>query len=255
MVVNGANATYNGLVTTLQHTVSSNFVLMANYTWSHCIDIADNVGDTEATTVQNPNNIRGDRGDCGYDFRNVFNGVVVASSHFPLTGWRAMVANRWQIAPIVQFMTGAPFTVNSGVDNSLTDTGNDRPNLTGQAPVYTHNKILSGASTNAQFLNAAAFAQNATGTFGDVRRNAFRGPRFLRTDVALSRNFLLHRTLTMHLRLEAYNLLNHPNFATPESDGFIGETTSLTSPNFGEITSTTHNYGARIFQGALKFTF
>ena len=53
-VVTGANASYNGMITTLQHRLSSNFVLISNYTWSHCIDIADNVGDTEAVTVQNP---------------------------------------------------------------------------------------------------------------------------------------------------------------------------------------------------------
>jgi hypothetical protein len=59
----------------------------------------------------------------------------------------------------------------------------------------------------------------------------------------------------MDLRLEAFNLLNHPDFATPESSGYIGQLTSLASPTFGQVTATTNAYGARIFQGAVKITF
>jgi hypothetical protein len=254
-VVTGANASYNGLVTTIQHRLSSRFVFMANYTWSHCIDIADNVGDTEAVTVQNPANIKADRSNCGFDFRHVFNSTLVASSHFSLTGWKAQVINNWEIAPLVHVTDGAPFTVVMGVDNSLTDTLNDRPNLTHPALVYTHAKILSGPSTNAQYVNAAAFTPNAIGTFGNERPNTFRGPKSLQVDSALSRSFALHKRLNLTVRLEAFNVLNHPNFAPPESSGYIGQSTSLTSSTFGQITATTNGYGARVFQGAVKLTF
>jgi Carboxypeptidase regulatory-like domain len=253
-VVTGANASYNGLVTTVQHRLSSNFVLLSNYTWSHCIDIADNVGDTEAVTVQNPSNILGDRANCGFDFRHVFNATLVASSHFSLHGLAGLIVNNWEIAPLLKATGGAPFTVVTGVDNSLTDNLNDRPNLV-STNVYTRNKIQSGQSTNAQYINASAFASNATGTFGDVGRNEFRGPKFLQVDSALSRIFPLHERLALALRLEAFNVLNHPNFATPESSGYIGQSTALVSPTFGQITATTNNYGARIFQGAVKLTF
>ena len=254
-VVTGANASYNGLITTIQHRVSSSFVFLANYTWSHCIDIADNVGDTEAVTVQNPLNLKGDRASCGFDFRHIFNSTVVASSHFALHGWLDQVINRWEIAPLVHFTSGAPFTVVTGVDNSLTDIGNDRPNLTNRAVLYTHAKIRSGDSSNAQYINPAAFTANAIGTFGNSGAFAYRGPKFLQVDSALSRYFPLHETLSLNLRLEAFNVLNHPNFATPGSSGYIGQSTSLVSPTFGQVTATTNNYGARVFQGAVKITF
>jgi hypothetical protein len=255
LAATGANASYNGMIATIQHRLSSSFVFLANYTWSHCIDIAENPGDISTTAVQNPANITGDRASCGFDSRDVFNSSLVASSHFAITGWLAQAVNHWELAPLVHVTNGTPFTVVSGVDNSLTSINNDRPNLVNPAGVYTRNKIMSGKSTNAQYINLSAFAQNPTGTFGNSGRNAFRGPKFLQVDGALSRSFSLHERLEMNLRLEAFNALNHPNFGAPGSGGFAGGSTSLVSSTFGQITSTANGYGARVFQGAVKLTF
>jgi hypothetical protein len=257
-IESGANASYNGMIATIQHRVSSSFVFLANYTWSHCIDIEDDPGDIAGTTVQNPANIRGDRASCGFDFRDVFNTTVVASSHFPLSGWKAQAINSWEIAPLVHITDGAPFNVTTGVDNSLTDTGNDRPNLTNSLDLYTGNKIRSGKSTNAKYINLAAFTANAVGTFGDSGRNAYRGPKLLQVDSALTRSFPLHDRLALNLRLEAFNVLNHPNFAPPGStSGYLGTSQAINSSTFGQVTSTVNGTagGARIFQGAVKLTF
>ena len=258
LISTGANASYNGMVATIQHRVSSTFVFLANYTWSHCIDISDNTADTAGTSVQNPNNINGDRASCGFDYRTVFNTTVVASSHFSLTGWKAAALNNWEIAPLVHVTDGAPFTVVSGVDNSLTDVNNDRPNLINPGGIYTGAKIRSGASTNAQYINKSAFAQNATGTFGNSGRFAYRGPKLLQVDAALTRTFPLHERLALNLRFEAFNVLNHPNFAAPGSTlGYAGSSTSLVSSTFGQVTSTVAGVAgqARVFQGAVKLTF
>jgi hypothetical protein len=59
----------------------------------------------------------------------------------------------------------------------------------------------------------------------------------------------------MNFRLEAFNVLNLPDFVAPGSSGYIGSSTPMTSSTFGRVTSTVNNYGARIFQGAIKFTF
>jgi hypothetical protein len=163
--------------------------------------------------------------------------------------------NQWELAPLVHITDGSPFTVTSGKDNSLTDVNNDRPNLVNPSVVYTHAKILSGKSTNAQYISASAFVQNPTGTFGNSGRFAYRGPNFVQVDAALSRSFPLHERLAMIFRVEAFNVLNHPSFEPPGGNGYAGSSTSLSSSTFGEITSTPINYGARIFQGAVKFTF
>lgn len=253
----GANASYSGMVATAQHRMSSGFVLITNYTWSHCIDIVDNSGDTNTTFVQNPNNIQGDKGSCGFDFRHVFNTTLVAQSHFnSIHGLVGEMLNHWEIAPLVHATDGAPFTVTSGVDYSLTAVNQDRPNLTSPSTIYTKKKILSGASTNAQYVNASAFTPNPAGTFGNSGRFAYRGPKFLQVDSTLSRAFAVHEGMAVNLRLEAFNVLNHPNFAAPGTTaGYLGSTTALSSSTFGRVVSTVNNYGARVFQGAIKFTF
>jgi len=259
-IMAGANASYNGLVATVQHRMSSSFVFLANYTWSHCIDISDNAADVSSITVQNPANIKGDKSSCGFDFRDIFNSTVVASSHFnSLHGVLAQAVNRWEISPLVHFTDGNPFTVTSGIDNSLIDLNNDRPNVVDPTKIYTHAKIQSGASANAQYLNLAsvgAFAQNGAGTFGNSGRFAYRGPKFLQVDSALTRTIPLHDSLALNLRFEAFNLLNHPDFAAPgSSSGYLASSTALNAKTFGQVSSTTQGYGARIFQGAVKITF
>jgi hypothetical protein len=248
LINDGANASYNGMIATIQHRVSSDFSLFSNYTWSHCFDIEDAQGDFATVTVQNPNDIRGDRANCGFDHRAIFNAALVADSHFHLSGWKSFALNNWELAPLLQIHDGAPFTVTSGVDNSLTATGNDRPNLVNPNDIYTHKTLTKTNAGNRNFLNASAYAQNATGTFGDVGRNSVRGPKYVQLDAQLSRYFPLGERFKLDTRLEAFNALNHPDFSNPAS-------ASLLSSSFGQVTSTVTGYGARVFQGGLKLIF
>src|SRR6202012_5703077 len=82
MIGDGGSANYNGMIATLQHRLSTTFSLLANWTWSKCLDIADGQGDLAGTNVENPNNPRLDYGPCGFDYRDVENVVVVARSNF-----------------------------------------------------------------------------------------------------------------------------------------------------------------------------
>jgi hypothetical protein len=260
-ILSGVGASYNGVVASLEHRMSANFVLIANYTWSHCIDISDNAADVSSISIQNPANPKGDKGSCGFDFRHIVNVAVVAKSHFSLTGWKGQAINHWEISPLVHATDGNPFTVTLGVDNSLTAVNNDRPNLTGTAPVYTHNKILQpvgGVYTSC--INKSAFVSAPVGAFGSSGRFAYRGPKFLETDCTLSRSIPLHNAFVMNLRLEAFNVLNHPNFAAPGaptgSSGYLGTSSAMSSGTFGTIGATMlSGGGARIFQGAVKITF
>jgi hypothetical protein len=249
----GANSSYNGMLAAIQHRMSNNFSFLANYTWSHCISIGDSPGDVAAPTYESSANRRLDRANCGYDVRHIFNTTFVASSHFSsLHGVVGAFANNWQIAPLVRVTSGLPVNITSGIDNSLTGIGLDRPNLINPNAVYTHVKITQLATGNLNYINKAAFAQNATGTFGNLGRNAFRTPNQIEVDASLSRNFPVYKRVAFDLRLEAFNVINHPNFSTSSATGAAAYTTGLNSGTFGNITGA---LDPRIFQLAGKFVF
>ncbi|HWB33363.1 MAG TPA: carboxypeptidase regulatory-like domain-containing protein [Acidobacteriaceae bacterium] len=244
LMVAGSNASYNALVATIQHRASQYFTFLANYTWSHCFDLLDNPGAFNTVAVQNPNNIHADYGPCGFDRRGIFNSSIVASTHFGVSGWRALAVNNWQIAPIIRATTGAPFNVTTGLDNSLTALGTDRPNYNG-GNIYLHTHPVSNTNLNPNSLDVTKFTANPLGTYGNSPRNGFVGPKYFNIDAALSRSFPLYEQLALQLRLEAFNVLNHPNFGNPSA--------SVNSPtSFGRVGSA---QAPRIFQGAVKFTF
>ena len=260
---------YNGLVTTIQHRLSSTFSLVGNWTWSKCLDVGDNQGDISGMVEEDPNNLRLDYGPCGFDYRHIENVWMVAKSNFSFGNrLAALAANGWVLAPLIHIQSGEALNVTSGQDNSFTAVGNDRPNLVPGVPIYQKVAFRqqSGAA-NREFLNPAAFAQVTAscpspispatcpqyGTYGDVGRNAFRAPPALQFDAQVSRIFPIHERLAMTLRLEAYNVLNHPNFGDP-SAGNGNVDAKLSDGTFGQIAGTNLT-SARVFQGAVKLTF
>jgi hypothetical protein len=271
-VINGAAwANYNGMVVTLQHRLSSTFSLLSNYTWSKCLNIYDAQGDIAGNGPENPNNLALDYGRCGSDYRNIFNTTMVATSKFPVQGVTGYFVNNWQLAPLFHILSGPPINVTSGSDISLTDIGNDRPNaVPGQNPVHfvkVQGGTVSTTQANRGFLNPAAFCANspaslpcadpvAAGTYGDESRDSVNGPMFFQFDAQLSRIWPIGERWKLDTRLEAFNVLNHPNFSTPSASNPAGST-------FGTITATAGGASianipaltARVFQGSVKIVF
>ncbi|HEV2136657.1 MAG TPA: carboxypeptidase-like regulatory domain-containing protein [Terracidiphilus sp.] len=242
-------ATYNGLIATLQHRLSSSFSLLANWTWSKCLDIEDAQGDLAGTTVENINNPRGDYGPCGSNYPNIVNASVVSRSNFHFTNrLTRLVVDNWEFAPLMSARSGGPLNVTAGGDFSLTDVGNDRPVLASGVSPYHEVSFRSNpkSETTRGYLNPQVFSEPAQGTYGNISRNKFRGPMYFNIDAQLSRIFPIHERLAMDLRLESFNMLNHPNF------GGVDTNVNNLSSSFGEVSSASE---ARIFQGAVKLTF
>jgi hypothetical protein len=106
---------------------------------------------------------------------------------------------------------------------------------------------LSGLSKGekiAQFFNTNAFAPNAIGTFGNLGRNALRGPGLANLDMGIFKDFPVTEKQSLQFRAEAFNALNRTNLGTP--------VTRLASPAFGRIQSAG---SARIVQLGLKYRF
>src|SRR6185437_14707218 len=184
-------------------------------------------------------------------------GVAISSLKTGNSFVRHLV-NNWQLAPIFQARSGQPLNVTSGKDNSLTGLGNDRPNQM-TSNVFTADSTCSSAKICVQYLNPAAFALNPIGTYGNLGRNAVRGPGFFDIDVALSRIFRVSERFTLQARAEAFNILNHTSFVgafapsgQPAGATFGTASVNLSASNFGQVTGA---YDPRILQFAMKLIF
>jgi hypothetical protein len=273
-------ANYHGLISSIQHRMSSAYSLLANWTWSKCLNIEDAQGDLASTLVENPNKMAMDYGPCGSDYRHIENVVLVARSGFNshLNRFEKLIVNDWELAPLIHIQSGQPFTVTSGQDNSLTDVGNDRPNLVpGVKPYAEVNFRKATGEANREYLNPAAFAQVTAacpdtpgtttlapgcpylGTYGNIGKNTLRGPSALQFDAQISRIFTIHENWSTTFRLEAFNVLNHPDFNPPSGTttgslaASTGSAAALTSSTFGQVSSTFNQ--ARVFQGSVKISF
>jgi hypothetical protein len=65
------------------------------------------------------------------------------------------------------------------------------------------------------FLNPAAFAAPAPGTFGNLERNSIHGPRTQQIDMVIVKRIGAGRGPNVELRAEVFNLFDHDNFANP----------------------------------------
>ncbi|MGI8638385.1 MAG: carboxypeptidase regulatory-like domain-containing protein [Pyrinomonadaceae bacterium] len=93
------------------------------------------------------------------------------------------------------------------------------------------------------FLNPAAFAAPAAGTFGDVPRNALIGPSFRQLDVILNKRFRFNERFNLEFRTEIFNILNRANFGNPASvlanplPSFTTTAATATTPAFYALNS------------------
>ncbi len=240
----GATASYEALLLSLQHRLSKNFTILANYTWSHCI--ADPVTTLLGGSYTDPYDRRFDRGDCGgIDIRHLLNiSGVIQSPKFSNRTVEAIAGN-WQLSPIIGWHTGNSYTVSTGVDNALNNITGQRPNLLTANP----NCAVQGPNC---WISASAFGAPATGTFGNLGNDNLVGPHYFQIDVSLSRRFIVHERHTLEFRVDAFNIFNNVNFSTPVN--------TMTASNFGQITSDITAPGSasgdpRILQLSLKYLF
>lgn len=210
---------YNGLLLKFQRRFANNFSLMSAYTFGQSMDFAS---DNEAAIV-NAYNIEYDRGLSSYDVRHTLS--TNAIYEFPWA--RDKFYGGWQLSGILYLRGGVPLTITQTQGVQSTGTGN-RPN-----------KVCDGRLDNPtinKWFDTSCFVRtpDITGTYGDSGRGILRGPGSFNIDMNLVKNTKIGRFNT-EIRLEAFNVLNHPQFANPNTtfDNAAGGTISamLSSPN------------------------
>jgi hypothetical protein len=233
----GVNTIYNGLKLSLQHRFAQHYTVMTSYTWSHCLQSAEPIGNRlTGNQYQNPFNRDADRGACDHDLRHNFVGTFIYETPGMQNPAVNALLSGWQLSFLLSRHSGFPFTVRTGVDASLSGNGQDRPNVVGSP------YIRDAASL--RWVDPKAFAANTAGTFGNSGYNALIGPGFFNADTSVNRTFRIRERQRIEMRFEFFNVLNHTNFNAPQA--------SLSSATFGRIQS---SLDPRIIQLAAKFAF
>jgi hypothetical protein len=258
-----ASSSYNGFVASVVHKGKS-LNMQFNYTYSHALDEISNGGilqfnaSSSITSQINPYDLRHNYGNADYDTRHYLNGNYLYMLPY-FRGPRAVTAG-WELSGTLFLHTGLPFSVTES--DFVAAAGNVGGSGIAQVAPASGTPIHCGSSSaRTACLSATSFptAGVASSLFAPFDRNQFAGPGYFDTDMSIAKSVPLHEGVAVKLGVSAYNLFNHPNFATPVSN--------VLSPQFGQSLSTvsppTSIYGAelggdasvRIVQLTGKFTF
>src|SRR5262249_52796132 len=140
----------------------------------------------------------------------------------------------WVLSAIGTFQTGLPVNItidrsNSSLPGNFAINGAERPNYVAGVPLTP-----PGGSTPQDWVNPAAFSTPASGTFGNLGRNAFRARRISQLDLALVKDISITEHLSLRFRADAFNIFNRAQYGAPNAD--------WSSVNFGLITTTITSY-------------
>jgi len=260
----GANSHYNGLQGSITKRMSHGLEGQVNYTWSRCMDTVSNGGflrfSAGGILSPLPGVLARDYGPCDYDIRHNLTAQYVYA--LPVKMRRRSLGyalNGWQVSGTVFWHSGVPFSVlstpYSANDRGIVQgSGPQFASLVPGVPKYEHHAIPGVTQPGTiQWLDPDAFVSAvdpSTGAcyggdspehcqFGNLGRNALRGPEFVWNDWYLTKWFPVAEPIKLRLDVQFFNVFNHPNFALPSLvfAGIPGKPATQTA--FGALTYTT----------------
>lgn len=160
------------------------------------------------------------------------------------SGFANTLISGWAISGITTFQSGAPFSVTqvSSLQGGISCAGSTcRANRNPGVALYPSNKTLK------QWFNPAAFYASDF-QYGNSAYNMLWGPRYQNWDFAVGKTTALHEGVNLQIRVDAFNIFNHPTFANPAAA--ITNTKTV-----GTINSTNTSGAPRTLQIGGKFTF
>ena len=240
---------YKGVKFSAVRRAGSGLTVNGNYTLSVCKGTPTALTFNQASAgYLKPDDPSFDAGYCDQDHRHL--STVTLGYETPEAGRgvaRALVAH-WRASGILSARSGNRLNIVTGRDIALTGigvTGNNQ-----QRPNKVSDDFYQKTLTN--WFNAAAFAQPAPGTLGNLPRNAVVGPAYWNIDLAISKIIATAGTRRLELRVESFNLLNHFNWGDPVTTP-NSSNANFNAGTFGRIT--TQAGAPRIMQFGIKYDF
>ena len=270
---NRSHSSYHSLQLSAQKELTaSGLGLQASYTFAKSIDDASAVfggfisgysGAVSQTLPQNPFDARADRGPSTFDIKQALTFSLFQDLHADraalLRPLGKTLTAGWQLLSIGTLMSGLPFTVYSGVQQTGIGSGStDRPDQIGVPDLSTGRNVREdyfglGAGNASLFylpINVPGGTGPNHGTLGTLGRNTFRGPGLHNLDVALIKDTPLKfgsrgEVASLQFRAEFFNVFNIVNFGLPSN--------IVLGPGFGEISRTAGS--SRQIQFSLKVIY
>ena len=236
---------YDSLQTKFTRRFSNGYSVLAHYTLQRARDYDDSRFIPDSPP------------DLGYgpeDFIRTHNFVLSQVAELPFGRGKRWFTNAsrglnylvggWQFNSNTTIQSGLPFNV--GYDSGANvDVGPNRPDVNGEVRI---------TGSREQYFDTSAFSNPGVGNWGNLPRNALRGPGYWRTDASLFKKFIFSESKELEFRIESVNVFNHVNLENPDTN--IGNPASP-RPEAGRITSTAY-FGTdlqRNFQFAVKLKF
>jgi hypothetical protein len=248
VTANQSSSSYNSLQVRFQRSLSRGLQALVSYSWSHAIDDA-----TSNFTLYNL-----ERASSDYDVRHSLQAALSYDISSPQSGSMAKVFGHWSVDGRVSGRSALPVDLigTQGLDQGSMMTVNFHPNVVPGAPVY----IADGNAPGGRRINIAAFAPAAAGIEGNSGRNFARGFDATQTDLTLRREFAIRERAGLQLRIEVYNLFNHPVFGSiynnlSNGPQLFGRAYNTQNVQLGGLSPLYQSGGARSIQLALRFHF
>jgi hypothetical protein len=278
LLTNQARYNYNALQVEFRRRLSSGFYFQANYTFSKTLSTSPGTDQRRQEFELDANNPELEYSRAEYDQTHVFNFNSIYELPFGkgryflkgASGWVDRVVGGWQFNSIVKVASGAPFTF---VDPRTTyNRATFVTRQTATSPLSTDQlRSLVGVFRNADgsitLINPSAIDpttgrlangpgtptfpgqvlfNNVAGSIGNTARNAFDGPGYFNIDASLFKTIRITEGVKLQLRAEAFNLLNHTNFA------ITTQYRNIVTPNNFNLTVT---FPPRVIQFAGRLEF
>ncbi|PYV66609.1 MAG: hypothetical protein DMG97_16165 [Acidobacteria bacterium] len=226
---------YHSLQTSLHVNNYHGFMSIVNYVWSKSLDNSSDGEDFVVNAAQPQDSNSPEREYARSNFNVPHRFVWIAGYQFPkMSGSWPRLTSGWGVDSTITLQSGQPFTLNYNFEDDFSGGGDgfDRPDVVGPIAYDKHNPFnylqlssfaMPCTEAAGQFSGFASDCIPGTRHYGNLGRNSLEGPTFKQWDLAIYKNTAISERLSVQLRADFFNLLNHPNFANPELPAFISD--------------------------------
>jgi hypothetical protein len=245
-------SSYESLQVKFQRSISHGLQALASYGWSHTLDY----GSTDPAYPLT-------RANSDLDVRQNLQAALSWTERKRSGSWATRnLLGGWGVDGRVNARSAFPVTP---LGNLFSDpaTGNryySGVDTIAGRPVYLYGSTYPGGRmfNGGPDADNPAFVLPVGAVEGNALRNMLRGFGAEQINVALRREFPLHRDMMLQLRIDTFNLFNHPDLGYIDpivTDALFGQSTLMLNQSFGSTGSLYEPGGPRSIQLSFRLHF